>query len=91
MQDHGNADGLSRLPLPNVKSPKSNPADVFTLAQLDSLPVTAEQLGKATRTDPILSKVHRFTKSGWPHQVKECLKLYWYRWNEIIVEGDCLL
>ena len=47
-QDHGNADGLSRLPLPNVKSPKSNPADVFTVAQLDSLPVTAEHLGKAT-------------------------------------------
>ena len=47
-QDHGNADGLSQLPLPNVKSPKSNPADIFTVAQLDSLPVTAEQLGKAT-------------------------------------------
>ena len=78
-QDHGNADGLSRLPLPNVKSPKLNAADVFTVAQLDSLPVTAEQLGKATRTDPILSKVRRFTKSGWPHQVKECLKPYWYR------------
>ena len=48
MQDHGNADGLSRLPLPNVKFSKSNATDVFTVAQLDSLPVTAEQLGKAT-------------------------------------------
>ena len=90
-QEHGNADGLSRLPLPNVKSPKLNAADVFTVAQLDSLPVTAEQLGKATRTDPILSKVRRFTKSGWPHQVQECLKPYWYQRNEITVEGDCLL
>ena len=44
-QDHGNADGLSRLSLPNVKSPKSHAVDVFTVAQLDSLPVIAEQLG----------------------------------------------
>ena len=90
-QDHGNADGLSRLSLPNVKSPKSHAVDVFTIAQLDSLPVTAEQLGQTTRTDPLLSKVRRFTKSGWPHQVKECLKTYWYRRNKITVEGDCLL
>ena len=90
-QDHSNVDGLSRLPLPNVKFSKSNATDVFTVAQLDSLPVTAEQLGKATRTDPILSKACRFTKLGWPHQVKECLKPYWYQRNEITVEGDCLL
>ena len=90
-QEHCNADGLSRLPLPNVKSPKPHPVDVFTVAQLDSLPVTAQQLGQATRRDPILSKVRRFTKSGWPQQVKECLKPYWYRRNEITVEGDCLM
>ena len=90
-QEHSNADGLSRLPLPNVKSHKSHAVDVFTVAQLDSLPVTAEQLGQATRNDPILSKVRRFTKSGWPYQVKECLKPYWYRRNEITVEGDCLM
>lgn len=90
-QEHSNADGLSRLPLPNVNAPKPHPVDVFTVAQLDSLPVTAEQVGKATRTDPILSKVRRFTKSGWPHQVRECLKPYWHRRNEITVEGDCIL
>ena len=61
-QEHGNADRLSRLPLPNVKSAKPHAMDVFTVAQLDSLPVTAEQLGQATRTDPILSKVRRYTK-----------------------------
>ena len=90
-QEHCNADGLSRLPLPNEKSHAPQAVDVFTVAQLDSLPVTAEQLGQATRTDPILSKVRRFTKSGWPYQVKECLKPYWYRRNEISVEGDCLM
>ena len=70
-----------------MKSHKSSAVDV---AQLDSLPVTAEWLGKATQTDPILSKIRRFTKSGWPYQVQECLKPYWYRQNEITVE-DCLM
>ena len=51
-QEHCNADGLSRLPLPNVKSHKSSALDIFTVAQLDSLSVTAEQLGKVTRADP---------------------------------------
>ena len=74
-----------------MKSHKSHAIDVFTVAQLDSLPVTAEQLGQATRTDPILSKVRRFTKSGWPNQVQECLKPYWYRRNEITLEGDYLM
>ena len=72
-QEHSNADGLSRLPLPSVKSTKPHAVDVFTVAQLDSLPVTAQQLGQATRRDPLLSKVRRFTKSGWPQEVKECL------------------
>ena len=56
-QKHSNADGLSRLPLPDMNSHKSHAVDFFTVAQLDSLPVTAEQLGQATRTDHILSKV----------------------------------
>ena len=90
-QEHCNADGLSRLPLPNEKAHVPHAVDVFTVAQLDSLPVTAEQIGQATRVDPILSKVRRFTKSGWPHQVNECIKPYWYRRNEITIEGDCLM
>ena len=89
-QEHSNTDRLSQLPLPNLKSHKSHAVDVFTVAQLDSLPVTPEQLGQAIQTDPILSKVHQFTTLGWLNQVKEYLKLYWYQWNEITMEGDCL-
>ena len=90
-KDHGNADGLSRLPIPTVEAQETPAVDVFTVAQLDSLPVTAEQLGKCTRQDPLLSKVRRFIKSGWPQEVKGCLKPYWNRRNELSVEGDCVL
>ena len=53
-QEHSNADGLSRLPLPNVKSHKSHAVDVFTVVQLDSLPVTAERLDKLLETTPYI-------------------------------------
>ena len=65
--------------------------DVFNVAQLESLPVTSQQLGQATRKDPLLSKVWWFTKSGWPQEVKECLKPYWNRRHELTIEGDCLM
>ena len=50
--EHCNADGLSQLPLPNEKSYVPHAVDVFTVAKLDSLPLTAEQIGQATRVDP---------------------------------------
>ena len=55
-KDHGNADGISRLPFPSKK--KSNApteAEVFNVTQIDSLLVTSSQLGQATSQDPLLS------------------------------------
>ena len=46
--------------------------DVFNIAQVDSLPVTAAQLEQATQQE--LSKVFRFTKTGWPDHMSENLK-----------------
>ena len=45
-QDHGNADGISRLPLPNVQMNNTpSEAEIFNVAHIDSLPITAPQLG----------------------------------------------
>ena len=91
-QDHGNADGLSRLPLPSVrKSHTPSEAEIFNVAQIDSLPVTSSQLERATRRDSLLNKVRQYTKTGWPQSVQECLKPFWNRRDELSLEGDCLL
>ena len=90
-KDYGNVDRLSRLPIPTVEAQETPAVDVFTVAQLDSLPAAAEQPGKSTQQDPLLSKVRCFTKSGWPQEVKGCLKPYWNRRHELSVEGDCVL
>lgn len=53
---HGNADGLSRLPLADqVKEAKV--ADIFYFSQVERAPVTAAQVHKGTRNDLVLSKV----------------------------------
>ena len=90
-QQHGNADCLSRLPLPSNTAMEAFGVDVFNVAQVDSLPVTAEQIGQATRRDPLLSKVLRFTQSGWPQKVPEHLKPFWNRRDELTIECNCVM
>ena len=51
---HTNADTLSRLPLKSQKTPiTSDEPALFNVSQLESLPVTSQQLRAATRTDPV--------------------------------------
>ena len=82
---HGNADGLSRLPLTATTDAVSTSADcaIFSIAQIEALPVTAMQLQKATRQDPTLSQVITFTKKGWPISVPEGLKPFFPHRNDI--------
>ena len=55
-------------------------ATVFSVAQLESLPVTAEQLrAAATGCDQILGKVLLLTQKGWPANMNDNLKPYWIR------------
>ena len=90
-EKHSNADCLSRLPVEVGKEEAPGDVEVFTVAQVECLPVTAQQLGQATRSDPILSKVWQYTRKGWPDTVRESLKPYWNRRTELTVEGSCVL
>jgi len=68
---HSNADGLSRLPLQHTQPALVSTNEVaqislFNLAQVQALPISSQQLGRATLSDPVLSKVFRYTRSGWP-------------------------
>ena len=59
-------------------SQRGNPngVDVFVIRQIEALPLTALQLKSATRRDPILSRVSRYTKHGWPGKVSEAYRSY---------------
>ena len=89
---HANADGLSRLPISDtMTTDQSVEVSLFNVAQINSLPVTAQQIDRLTKSDPCLSKVLQYTRQGWPSTVPEQLKPYKQRANEITIEGNCLL
>ena len=60
---------------------------IFNVSQLESLPVTSQHLKTATRTDPVLSKVVSYVRSGWPQNCTTTLRPYWSRRFELTVEG----
>ena len=51
----------------------------------------AEKLSSATRQDPVLSKVHQFSRQGWLSSTDEDLKPYRIREQELSTQGQILL
>ena len=97
-QAHGNADGLSRLPVAQVSagqpSQSSSESSIYNVCQVEYLPVTVMQLQRTTQYDPVLSKVLHYTKYGWPAHLtpsNKDLKPFWDRRLELTTEGQCLL
>ncbi|XP_039520330.1 uncharacterized protein K02A2.6-like [Pimephales promelas] len=84
---HGNADGLSRLPLSN----EAQVAEIFYFSQVERAPVTAVQVRKSTRNDPVLSKVMDIVMTGKGETDDLELKPYVSRRHELSVQSGCLL
>ena len=91
-KQHANADSLSRLPLVQQSSEGNAPdPTVFNLMQIASLPVRAQEVAEATRSDPMLNKLLGFIRTGWPQTVPDALIPFWRRKEELSVEGDCII
>ena len=92
-QKHANAYGLSRLPVASNASGTHDDIEttLFNIAQINCLPVTAQQVRQATAKDAILSQVLQYTKNGWSAAVDDTFKVYFNKQQEITVEGGCLL
>lgn len=85
----GNADALSRLPLPeNVD--ESYCINYFNFK--DELPFDFQEVAKYTQKDPVLGKVYEYVMSGWPNYVtNEKLKPYFTKRAELGAENKCVL
>ena len=90
--EHCNADSFSHLPVV-VPEPVLHvaPSSVFNLMQVAHVPVNAGALHKATRMDSLISRVVKYTLTGWPSTVEPELKPYWTKRMELTVEAGCLL
>jgi len=90
--EHVDADCLSRLPLSDTWNMQSENVDCFFLDEDVLTTVTCDQIKKATRVDPVLSKVHAYVLNGWPSSVQNP-QLYPYKERklELSVEQGCVL
>ena len=90
---HANADCLSRLPLQNVdRATEVDEVKMINKMQIQSLTLGVDHVRNATRADPVLSRVLKFTLSGWPEETtSEALKPYFHKRYEITTEDGCLL
>ena len=72
-------DCLPRLPLQSTYDQQLDvkaPISVFNVSQISALPVTCQDIQRATRTDRLLSQIYNYVYNGWPRNVNEELKPY---------------
>ena len=90
-EDNSNADCMSRLPLHVAHENTHNPVYNFTAKYLQQLPVTSDQIKKATSRDPILSKVLQQVVNGWKPCDDPELTPYYTRRNELSTWDECVM
>ena len=90
-KQHGNADALSRLPLREVPELSPDlPEVILMIENMDNSPISAKDIARRTKCDPILSQVHRFTQEGWPIQCADELKPFEARKLELAIQSGCI-
>ena len=93
-EENGNADMLSRLPLPAKPYTLTQPVYeevIFNMSVMDQTPVTSSLIARWTARDPILATVKRYVLLGWPHDPEDYLTQYSLRRSELSVQQQYLL
>ena len=88
---HGNADALSRLPLP-VTTRVEAEESVLLLREVEDFPLTAVQISNWTHRDPVLAHVKEYLLRRWPQDTDDPeLIPYKSRKNELSVQDGGVL
>ena len=89
---HGNADALSRLPLPvEPVETQVEPELVLLAEHLSESPVTADDIRCWTQRDKTLARVLQYTQQGWPNNGDPALEPYSARRLELSCYEGCLM
>ena len=84
---HGNADGLSHLPLRNSTPDASSVhPPSFNIGQLNAA-IQSSQVQNVTQVNPLLKKVLKYTKKGWSRVVPELLRPFRQWPQELSIES----
>jgi len=92
LTQHGNADGLPRLPLEEARDKETvDPVEIFQVSQMEVLPVSADMIRQATQRDSIFTRVMEYTKQGWPVVCEKELEPFYRRKDEFTIQDGCLM
>ena len=91
----GNADGLSRLPVPLSESEASlqlSSIEEYSICKVifHNDIVSFEEIRKASTNDAILARVRRCVSQGWPETVEDDLLPYYRRKTKLSTEKESL-
>lgn len=95
--EHGNADGLSRLPLSNGtdinESEEEKVVNILHASIFNNLPVTVSELKKATKTDSSLLKVYHSVCNGWPENIDtdSDMSSFYNKKDELTIHDGCIM
>lgn len=94
-KDHGNADTLSRLPVPSKEEEEVDPEGggrVMMLHHLEAPLITDRQVERWTSRDLVLARVREYVGRGWPKEVvNTCFATYYHRRDKLIIQEGCIL
>ena len=82
---------MSRLPLPDTWSPKSESVECYFFEANVITNVTAVMVKNKTQVDPVLSLVHRYVQSGWPAVVDASLVPYKNKREKLTIHQGFIL
>lgn len=86
------ADVLSRLPLPVKEEHEPPLGDILLIEAAPEVPLDSTKIAALTRTDPLLSRVHRWILQGWPSgKLPENFRPFVARRNELSTYRGCIL
>lgn len=91
---HGNADGLSRLPLPTSPRERKSAVDSFHIKHLEALPVNSQEICRESRGDPVLAQVLEMVSTGRFPRVQDAastLAPFISRKDELTLQQGCLM
>ncbi|XP_048731638.2 uncharacterized protein K02A2.6-like [Ostrea edulis] len=66
-------------------------SEVFNIEQIENLPMTAKEIAKETKRNPMLSCVYQHVTSGWKKPEDTSLMPFYNRRDEITTQHGCLM
>ena len=92
-EQHINCDAISRLLHEDSEIAGGGESEINIVGAIDGdFPIKAKDIGKATRLDPLLSRVLDFVLTGWPEKCyEEEMKPYYSRRKKLSCEKNFVL